>query len=361
MLPAPNSRAIHYPVSVAKPLMIIPLPSDTCRSAAGSLTHPEVPVLFPTQKTGLYPGQPIFQPTLITFSPTQTGLTSSCIPQAAIPDTIMQFLPRVSKDPTHPIEPPLITPEKRWDVLKIKNLVISYGGSKLTATIDNISNDLRAGTGHIRLKSYNLKVGLRFISPLKVKNPISLPVQGKLCYTSKHALHRYLDSQPVGCFTNQKYQKVAIEYIPIFLKCNNEDLSSITLSPDTTEPLETDQEIAKIKDHLNYLNNQRVNARITFFDSRKVGGIACHHDKTSGYFTYFMFKMPPAYKGMSALALKKQFSHVRATIGHCMSDAKLSIYVASLGVDSFLNQDAHRNRNGTIQIFSHSAELLTDD
>ena len=55
-------------------------------------------------------------------------------------------------------------------------------------------------------------------------------------------------------------------------------------------PLEPNQEISKIRDHLKSINGQKVTARIVFFDHKHVGGIACHTDPTSGYLTYFMFK-----------------------------------------------------------------------
>lgn len=349
----PPHQAVYYPV----PLQVATLSGISAQSdtypIAGASPHPEITVLFPAQESGLHFSQPTVYPTFSGFWPDQVNLNPYYSPEQAIPDTPTQFLP---------LDPIELSSEKESEVLEIMTLVISNGGKILTATIDGIAKNPRFGTAIIQLGRFNLKAGLRCSSPLSSNNLISSPIQGRLCFSSKKCLTQYLYRQPVGCFYSKYQQREPVRRIPLFLRCDEAELSSSTqptISHDTIEPVDAEQLIPKIRDHLKSLNEKSVNARIVFFDAKQIGGIACHQDPTSGYHTYFMFKTPSAYKSIPASTLKRYFNNLRATITHSMSDTELSDYVASLGVDSFLDQNVHRK--GTIHIFSHTTTFLTDD
>lgn len=349
----PAPQAVYYPVSLPDEtaLSMVPAQNNTYPITVVP-TQRKIPVFFPTQEAGFYFSRPALCPAFPAFSPMQTNLNPYSSPHQAVPETAIQCLPQ---DPTG------ITPAKGSEVLKIMELVTSNGGRIFTATVIGIANNHR-GTGNIQLESFNLKVGLHFPSPITTSNLISLPVQGKLCFSSRQALAQYLFRQPLGCFYTIDLQRESVGRIPIFLKCDQVELSSSTqprISHDTTEPLDAEEEIHKIIDHLKSLNEKRVNARIIFFDSKQVGGIACHKDPTSGYITYFMFRTPSVYFSIPVSSLREQFSHLEATIEHSMSDTELSDYIVSLGVGSFLDQGIRRK--GSIQIFSHTITFVSDD
>ena len=312
--------------------------------------YPPVPLLFPTQRAELYFTQPTFYPTAIAPYPTLTSLTPYSRPQQTVPLTILQPCSQT---------PFVTTPFKEVEVMEIMGLVTSNCGKTLMAKVDGIARNQNYGTGNIQLGRFNLRVGLHFSSPFTNTDHSSFTIQGKLSFPSTQKISQYLYSQPLGCFYDKDQQKQPISSIPIFLKCDNAELTSATQSTvptDTNESQKPNQEISKIRDHLKTMNGQRVNAHIVFFDHKHVGGIACHTDPASGYLTYFMFKTPPEYSSTPTPTLRGNFSCLDATISHSMSDTELSDYVESLGAESFQNQDS--KRKGEIRLFSHDIILL---
>lgn len=354
----PPAQTVFYPVPLrvaAAPLPTVSAQSDTCPIAVVS-TRQRMPAFIPAQEQALYFCRPTFCAPPTPFSPFQASLTPCYIPQPACPDTAIQFLPRVPAGSAGTV------PAKASEAPEVMELITLNRGRYLTSTIDDIAYHQRAGTGNIQLGIFNLKVGLRFPSDLIASDMISSPIQGKLCFSSWQALTQYLSRQPAGCFYNKDQQREPVSRIPIFLKCDEMKLSSSTqlaITQESIDPLKAEQEIPKIIDHLKSLNEKRVNARIVFFDSKQVGGIACHRDRTTGYLTYFMFNTPTVYTPLSVSSLRGLFYELEATIQHSMNDSELSDYIESLGVGSFLRRGIRRR--GSIQLFSHTVSFLSDD
>ncbi|WP_419834655.1 hypothetical protein [Endozoicomonas atrinae] len=338
-------------LQVTTPLTTLALPTQTeTYPNFTASTYPPVPFLFPTQGTELYFTQPTFYPAAIAPCPTLTSLPPYSTPQQTVPLTILQSYSQT---------PLVTTPFKVVEVMEIMGLITSNCGKTVTAKVDGIARNQNYGTGNIQLGRFNLKVGLHFSSPFTTTDRSSFIIQGKLSFPSTQKISQYLYSQPLGCFCDKDQQKQPISSIPIFLKCDNAELTSTTQSTvptDANESQEPNQEISKIRDHLKTMNGQRVNANIVFFDHKHVGGIACHTDPASGYLTYFMFKTPPEYSSIPTPTLRDTFSCLEATISHSMSDTELSDYVESLGSESFQNQDT--KRKGEIRLFSHDIILL---
>ncbi len=354
----PPPQTVFYPVPLpvaAPPLPTVSAQSDTYPIAVVS-TRRRIPAFIPAQEQALYFCRPTFCAPPPPFSPFQASLTPCYIPQPACSDTAMQFLPRF------PAGSAGIAPAKASEAPEVMELITLNRGRYFTSTIDDVAYHQRAGTGNIQLGSFNLKVGLRFPLDLMAHDMISSSIQGKLCFSSWQALTQYLSRQPAGCFYTKDQQREPISRIPIFLKCDEMKSSSSTqlaISQDSIAPLEAEQEIPKILDHLKSLNEKRVNARIVFFDSKQIGGIACHRDPTTGYLAYFMFNTPTVYTSLSVSSLRGLFCELEATIQHSMNDSELSDYIESLGVGSFIRRGIRRR--GSIQLFSHTVSFVSDD